>query len=706
MIMQDSFAKWRNHYIPDHVVGEILSKNWIDNAVPFVALVATVTVFGCLIPEFFTLNYLTDSTRQLGEMLFVVLAMTLVMIVGGIDLSVGSNFALGNFIALFLINLAGFTPVLVIPIVIVACALVGLLNGILIGYLQLRAFLTTLVTLIIVRAIVDTLLLRYALAIATSSVDNAAWDYIGSGSIFGMPLSLLIAAVFAFGLHIFLSRIRTGWRIMAIGGSRKSSYNVGIPVRRIICSTYVASGALCGIASVMYAARLGSTGADTGVGLELVALTAAVVGGNSLGGGRGSVAKALMGTVIVLVVTNGLVRLGVGSGTGPLALGLILLVAITIDVRWLKNRHKLLAKVYVSPAYLALPPCPATAAESGSPYAVNDKLKAVELIGLKQIEGPEDVVLDRSGNLFTGTRHGDIVRFTAPAYDRAEIFAHVGGHPVGMAVDRNNNLIVCIAGMGLYMVGPDRSVSKLTDETNRTPWSIVDDSRLKLADDVDIAPDGRIFFSEATIRYEISNWAYDALESRGNGRIVCYNPETKKTRTVLRKLIFPNGICIAHDGQSLFFAETWACRISRYWIAGPKAGKVECVIEDLPGYPDNINRASDGTYWLALVGMRTPSMDLALRMPSFRRRMARRVSPQELLFPNINTGCVVKFNEKGEVLNALWDLGGENHPMITSMREHQGFLYLGGLLNNRIGKYKLPGANPAWTGFQSYWGQN
>ena len=150
---------------------------------------------------------------------------------------------------------------------------------------------------------------------------------------------------------------------MAIGGSRKSAYNVGISVRRTICLTYVGSGAMCGIAGLMYAARLSSAGADTGVGLEIMALTAAVLGGNSLGGGRGSAAKAMMGAITVLTVTNGLVRIGLESGAGSFALGVILLLAIAIDVRWLKNCQKLLSKVYLSPAYLVLPPSPETDAD-------------------------------------------------------------------------------------------------------------------------------------------------------------------------------------------------------------------------------------------------------------------------------------------------------------------------------------------------------
>jgi ribose transport system permease protein len=273
-----------------------------------------------------------------------------------------------------------------------------------------------------------------------------------------------------------------------------------------------------------------------------------------------------------------------------------------------------------------------------------------------------------------------------------------------MAFDTDENLDVCVGGMGLYQISPDRKIRKLTDETNRTTLSVIDDSRLKLADDLDIAPDGRIFFSEATIRYDMHDWPYDALESRGNGRIISYDPGSQTTRTVIRNLQFPNGVCMAGDGQSFFFAETWGCRINRYWFDGPKRGQREIVIPDLAGYPDNINRASDGNFWVALVGMRSPVMDLALRMPSLRKRMAKRVAKDEWVFPNINTGCVLKFTATGRIVESLWDLGGENHPMVTSMREHKGYLYLGGLYNDRIGRLKLTGADQNWTSQQSYWG--
>jgi ribose transport system permease protein len=702
--LAEALVRLRYKYVPDHVLGEILTKRWVDNVAPFTFLVVTVALFGHLIPDFFSPGSLIVSLRQLGEFGFVVLAMMVVMVAGGIDLSVGSNFALGNFTALAAMNILGWPIGLALLCTLAACCLVGLLNGMLVGLLRLRAFLTTLVTLIIVRAVVDMLLLKYAVQISGAFVDSDIWDFMGSGSVLGVPFSAILLLVAVIVGHVVLSRTRPGWRVMAVGGSRRSAHNSGISVRWTVCGTYVVSGALVGIASFLYAARLNSAGSDAGFGMELAALTAALLGGNSLGGGRGSTGKALTGAIIVLVITNGVVRLGIPSGAGSMVLGGVLLLAAGLDVRWLKNRHKVLTKVYVSPTVNDLPPCPLTAAGSGSPYEVNDKLKDVELIGLGQVEAPEDVIFDRADNLYCGTRHGDVMRFLAPDYKKLELFAHIGGQPLGLAFDREENLYVCVGGMGLYRVAPNGVVSKATDETNRSTFSVTDDSRLRLADDLDIAPDGRVFFSEATVRYEMHQWPVDSLESRGNGRIICYDPRTNSTHTVVRNLKFSNGVCLSYDGQSILFAETWGCCIKRYWFDGPKSGQIETVIASLPGYPDNINRSSDRNYWLAIVGMRSPAVDLAFQMPGFRRRMSRRVAQDEWLYPNLNTGCVVKFNDKGEILDALWDLKGINHPMITSMREHKGNLYLGGIANNRIGRYRLPNADTSWSGFEDYWG--
>ena len=704
--MREAVLRLRYRFWPDHLLGEILSKRWTETAIPVIVLLIVAVAFTQAIPGFLSPASLADTARQAAEIGFVVLGMALVIVVGGIDLSVGSIFALTDFCALFCLDVLDLPVPAVVVITIAFGALLGAVNGFLVGYLRLRAFITTLITLIIYRSAYDLLLFDYSNTIAAAFPDTLLWNFMGGGDVLGIPSVALLYAVVAIFGHVFMTRLRPGWHITAIGGSRRSAYNSGIPVRATIARCYAASGALTAVGALFFAARLGTVGGDVGVGLEVTVLTAAVLGGISLGGGRGSVARALVGTLIVLLITNGLTTLSVRGGVNRMALAGILLVAATIDIRWLKNRNRIIAKVYVSPTFHEMPRLQPVGVGSNAPFVQNDRLAGVSLIGLGRIEAPEDVILDRHDNLYAGSRHGDIMRFFPPDYEKMEVFAHIGGQPLGMAFDRADNLYVCIGGMGLYRITPDRKVEKATDETNRSLRSVNDDSRLRLADDLDIADDGRIFFSEATVRYEMHEWPVDGLEARGNGRIVCYDPRNGTTRTVLRGLKFPNGICVERGSQSILFAETWGCCVKRYWFDGPKTGQVEMVMENLPGFPDNINLASDGNYWLAMVGMRSPALDLAWRMPGFRRRMAKRVPIDEWLFPNINTGCVLRFNDKGEVLETYWDLAGVNHPMITSMREHKGYLYLGGIQNNRIGRLKLDGADPGFVQYDRRWGKS
>ena len=704
MTFREQFQRWRYNLIPDHVIGEILTKRWTDNAIPFLALVFTVVGFGTAIQGFFKPTALVESTRQLGEFSIVVTGLTIVMLAGGIDLSVGSIFALATFAAVssvFIFDL----PVWVGFLAAVATgAAFGAINGYLIGYMRLRAFLTTLVTFIIGRALYDILVVNFAAQVQTSSVTSETWDFIGDGRILGLSISVIAAILIAVLAHIALTRSRPGLHMLAVGGSRRSAHNSGIRVRETVFMSYVVSGICSGIAGFLIACRLSGAGPGTGLNLEILALTAAVVGGNSLGGGRGSIAKGAMGAIIVLVMNNGLIRLGYGTGTNQMVLGLMLAAAVVLDIRWLKNRHKVLDEVYVAPIYHRMGETQSALPDSGSPYALNNKISKTEYIGLGELEGPEDVILDRNDHLYCGTRHGEIIRFFAPDYKKSEVFAHTGGFPLGLAFDREDTLLSCVGAMGLYAISKSGEAKQLSAETTRSFTSIVDDARLRDPNDLDVAPDGRIYFTDSTTRYDAHDWALDSIEGRPTGRLLVYDPKTGETKTLLENYRYANGVCMAHDGKSLFFAESWACRVHRYWLEGPKAGTAECVIKDMPGYPDNINRASDGTYWMAWLGMRTPSFDLALRNPGFRKRMTRRLPSDEWLFPNINTGGVVKFDETGRIIETLGDMTGTSHPMVTSMREHKGYLYVGGILNNRIGRYKIPGADPTWTGAVSYWG--
>src|SRR6478752_7438629 len=380
--MQDVLLRLRYRYWPDHLLGEILSKRWTETAIPVMVLLIITILLSRAIPGFLSAGGLADTGRQAGEIGFVAFGIALVVIVGGIDLSVGSMFALCDFCALFCLNVLDWPVPAVIIATLVCGAALGAVNGFLIGYLRLRAFITTLITLIIYRSAYDLLLFDYSNRIAAAFPDFPSWNFLGGGGVLGVPSVVLVYLIVAVFGHVFLTRLRPGWHITAIGGSRRSAYNSGIPVRRTIALCYVASGVLTSIGALFFAARLGTVGGDVGVGLEVTVLTATVLGGITLGGGKGSVAKAAAGTLIVLLVTNGLTTLSVRGGYNRMVLAGILLVAAVIDIRWLKNRTRIISKVYVAPTYHRLPAPPPTAIGAGGPFEQNDKLSGVSLIGL------------------------------------------------------------------------------------------------------------------------------------------------------------------------------------------------------------------------------------------------------------------------------------------------------------------------------------
>lgn len=678
---------------------DMLSKNWFESAVPFIALFVLLAAIAVSGENYFAWSNLNTLSRYFSDIALIVLAMLIVVAVGGIDLSVGSAYAVSVLTALYLFHIWQLPVVLVLAGTIATGAFIGAINGFLCGILGCGALLSTLATMIVLRGVFVIASQASLVQISTSFRPDDFWDYVGFDDFAGLPVSFWIAAALALIIYLMFRHTRFGWHVLAVGGNKKAARHGGVRLRRVIFLSYVLGGTLVGLAGFLYAARENSAGSDTGIGLEFLILTGLVIGLGGFTPGRGNVLGALVGMAVIFLLNNFLLNIGFRGDFTQLVTGAILVLVLAADAGFRRNRHRLLASSYLNPASLEF--SESEKSELFDPARSKPVLAKAELLAAGQIDGPEDVILDRHDNLYCGTRDGRIVRLSPPHYDKPETYAKTGGRPLGLAFDAQGRLVVCIAGMGLYRVNAPGKIERLTSQTRRS-WGIEDDRVIRMADDLDIAPDGRIFFTDATKRYEMESWAVDLLEGRPNGRLLCYDPSNGRTTTVCDNLHFPNGVCVSHDGQLLLVASTGLCSIMAFDLARPTAPP-RIFMDGLPGYPDNINRASDGGYWIAIAGMRSPALNLAMGDAGFRRRMAKRVAPTHWLFGNLNMGGVVKCSADGEIEDVLWDAPAGPLYMITSMREHCGKLFLGGVINDKIGKLDLPDADPNWTAVQSYW---
>ena len=687
---------------PRRILADVLSSGWVESTIPFLAFVCVVVGVMLTTQDYFVASNLRNLAQYSADGGLIVLAMLIVVAVGGIDLSVGSNFAMSAFVALFCFHILGL-PVPVVLASSLACgALIGAANGVLAGLIGCGALLTTLGTMITVRGVYTLFSQAYLVEISSSARMDDVWDWIGFEKFLTMPIGFWVLLSVAILIFVMFRQSRFGWHVLAVGGNRKAARHGGIRVKWTIFLSYVLTGLVVGLAGFLFAARQNSVGSDTGVGMEFFVLTALVVGLGGFVPGRGAVVPVLVGFATIYILNNAMINSGFRGDFVQLCMGSIIILILAIDVKFRKNRHRLLASTYLDPVKVTLE---RTKGMAGlMPHEIAPKLAKAEILGAGKLDGPEDVILDKDGNLYCGNRDGRILRLSAPDYSEISVVAKIGGRPLGMAFDAEGRIVACVAGMGLLRVTLDGAVELLTDQTGRSLLSVQDDTAIRMADDLDIAPDGMIFFTDATKRYDIDNWGLDLLEGRPNGRLLSYDPKTRKTRTVCDNLVFPNGVCVTHDGKYLLVASTWNCSILIFDLADLSAGP-RIFLDGLPGYPDNINRTSDGGYWIALAGMRNPIMDQAMKYPGLRQRMTKRVPPTNWLFGNLNIGGVLKTDRNGKVIDALWDAPDGPLYMITSMREHEGALYLGGVTNDKIGRLKLDNADKRWTGPQSYWGK-
>ncbi len=320
---------------------------------------------------------------------------------------------------------------------------------------------------------------------------------------------------------------------------------------------------------------------------------------------------------------------------------------------------------------------PAKKPDMSGVLAKNRELLKAELIAKGRINGPEDVVIDREGRIYGGTQEGKILRVLKDG--NIETFAETGGRPLGLAIDSLGNLIVADAYKGLLSIDAARKITILSTGAENIPFMFTDH--------LDIASDGMIYFTDASFKYIQKEYLYDLLESKPNGRFLRYDPKTKTTVVLLRDLYFSNGVALSQKEDFVLVNETYRYRITRYWLKGPKAGTSDIFIDNLPGFPDNITSNRKGTFWLALFTVRNDQVDMMHPSPFLKKIFSRL---PVFLWPKPEPyGFVLALNEKGEIIKSLQEPAGKHLKEITGVREYEGYLYLGSLHNDRIGKYKL-----------------
>jgi ribose transport system permease protein len=675
---------YAKRFAPLRALSDLVRKRWMESAVPLTLAVLLSVAIVSQTPV--DLGHGPSILNEVAEKGLLAIGLTIVMVAGGIDLSIGSIVGVAAVSSLVLDRGYGVPMVFVALLAPLIGALLGAVNGFLIAKVRTRPFITTLVTLLTFRGIVKGIQAHYAMELALPK-PGMVWDFLGRGSIAGIPTSWAIFLIALLTAHIALTRSRWGWHATSVGSDRRSARRNGIAVDRVVFTSYVISGALAGAAGLLASARFGRADAFVGEGFELVVLTAVVLGGVSLSGGRGSVVRAAVGMFVVATIQQATIVLRLENGYLPTILALVLLIFAVLDLKWGKYRERIGDKLFLDPGRIAVGSL-VDVTQPGSVWTVNSALSGAPPIGLGRIEGAEDCALDDEGNLYCGDRRGWIWWFDGPDHLEGRVFARTGGLPLGHAWDRDGTLLVAVGGMGVYRILPDGSHELVANQVKRRWTSLHDNSAIRFADDLDVAPDGSIYVSDFSTRTSPTEYMYEFLETRPNGRIIRIDTDGH-TDVVIDNHVFPNGMCTSHDGQSILVASTGLFRVDRLWIAGPKQGQLEPVLENLPGYPDNVNRASDGAYWMSFVAMRTPVSDVLMRHPGIRRRMTKELPVDDWIVPQLNVSCVLKFTEQGEVVKVLWDRTLENYPMVTSINEHAGSLYLCGVQNNRVGRLQL-----------------
>lgn len=349
-------------------------------------------------------------------------------------------------------------------------------------------------------------------------------------------------------------------------------------------------------------------------------------------------------------------------------------------------------------AYLALWPVPieplawtpAGEAAYRGVHSPNQRLTSLQHIALNGELGPEHIVFGPDGKLYTTVASGNVLRMNADGSEQS-VFVNTGGRVLGFDFDAKANLIAADAFKGLLRIAPDGVVTLLTDK-------VAPDDPIVYADAVVVARNGKMYLSDASTRFAPKDWGgtfpasfLDILEQSASGRILEFDPATGKTRLVARGLSFANGVALSEDQRWLFVNETGRYRVWKIAVdadradlsgAAPLPAVASVLLDNLPGYPDNLMRGRDGRIWLGFAKPRSAVIDALANKPWLRKlvlRLPRATWPVPKTY-----GHVIAFTEDGKIVADLQDPSG-SYPETTAITETAERLYVQSLHANTLG---------------------
>jgi len=352
--------------------------------------------------------------------------------------------------------------------------------------------------------------------------------------------------------------------------------------------------------------------------------------------------------------------------------------------RWLASAGALVGVLFL---YLIAWPVPVEPVAWQAPvdqgltgaFSPNKLLAPARAIDLGDDEGPENLARGTDGRVYASVLDGRILRLPASG-GRPSVFADVGGRPLGIEAAADGALLVANAVLGVQRVARDGSVSVLLDTVDGQP--------LVAANDVALGPDGTIYVSESSRKFGTARYRgtleaslLDILEHGGHGRVLAFDPSTGDVRPVLDGLNYANGVAVSADGTALLIVETGSYRILRCRLPIDGPCRPEVIIDNLPGFPDNIDNGYNGRLWVGLVNPRNAIVDHTASRP-FVRKVLQRL-PAIVRPKPVRSSHVIAIDANGEVLMDLQDPAAR-YPMLTGALELPHRIYFGTLTGNHL----------------------